>query len=58
MKVFSKDPFYIHGDMDILIKLGLFKTNKKHVDLILDQELHRYLPEDVFSDNEEKIEDN
>lgn len=53
MKVVSKDPYNIHGDMDILLKLGLFKTDRRKIDELLIKDLHRYLPEDIFENSQE-----
>lgn len=53
IKIISKNPFHIYGDIDILLKLSLFKCHKNRVDELFSKELLHYLPQDLFSGNEE-----
>ena len=49
MKILSREPFQIYGDIDILLKLGLFRTDKRRLEELFSKELHQYFPNEIYS---------
>lgn len=54
MKIISKEPFQIYGDIDILLKMRLFDFDQKTFEELFNKELHQYFPiENGFLKKEE-----
>jgi len=49
MKILSREPFLIHGDIDVLLKLGLFRTDRRRLEELFSKELHQYFPNDIYA---------
>jgi len=49
MKILSKEPFQIYGDIDILLKMEMFKSGRWRIEELFTKELHQYFPNEIFS---------
>ena len=49
MKILSREPFQIYGDIDVLLKLELFKTDRRRLDELFSKDVHHYFPNEIYA---------